>query len=150
MNEQQVRVGTTLEDSVLVGESSESGISTQSVPFNPNDVLQCNVRNQAEHVLETVENWPYGSGSQTIWPGGDIDLLYGTENTSGFKHIRDRHQYASTTHPNGWETYRASASSALGYEAPQSWDEYMMHAIHDTLDYSSPLPRINSSSQSGV
>lgn len=140
----EVRIGTSLEDSVLLGSAGEEPeASVFSIPFNPVDVAQCNVLNNAEHVLTTIDSWPYTNGSLTIWSGGDIDLECGTEDTSGFKHIRDRHQFASWNHPNGWETVRASASAALGYESPQTWDEFMIHAVEDTLDYSMPTPVVN-------
>lgn len=152
---EEVRFGPSLEHSVLIGVSGEdpaakSGtVSPQSIPFNPNDSLQCDALNNADYVLADIYSYAYSSpdGSQTLWPGGDIDLLCGTDNSSGFKHIRSRHQYPSFGAIHGWETVRASASDALGYTAPQSWDEFMIHAVHDTLDYSYPSPQVNNEKQ---
>ncbi len=81
-----------------------------------------------------------------VWSGGDLDLLCGTDATSGYEHIRQRHQWSSPNFPNSWETVRSSASDALGYTAPQSWDEFMAHAVEDTLDYD-VLPEHNNAQQ---
>ncbi|MBF4562347.1 hypothetical protein ITJ43_09355 [Microbacterium sp. VKM Ac-2870] len=122
-------------------------MSPNSIPTNPNDILQCDFFNNADHVVWTVDTWPredfYGN---LIWSGGDVDLLCGTDATSGYKHIRQRHQNPSPNFWNGWETVRASASAALGYESPQKWDEYMTHAVEDTLDYD-PAPWVNNAEQ---
>lgn len=152
---EEVRFGPTLEQSVLIGlarrasENDSELASTKSIPFNPVDSLQCDALNNADHVIEEIHSFPYSTpdGSQILWPGGDIDLLCGTDNSSGFKHIRYRHQWPSFGATNGWETVRASASAALGYTSPQSWDEYMIHAVQDTLDYSYPSPQVNNDQQ---
>ncbi|MEN2741249.1 hypothetical protein ABCS02_25980 [Microbacterium sp. X-17] len=164
---EEVRFGTTLEDSVLLGVAGQDsggvaspnsggvaspeggGVTIQTIPFNPGDVAACNLANNPNWVIvENIHTFPYDNGSgNPAWSGGDVDLLCGTETTSGFKHIRDRHQWGQIGSPNGWETVRASASGALGYQSPQSWDEYMIHAVHDTLDYANPYPAVNQEQQ---
>jgi hypothetical protein len=84
--------------------------------------------------------WRFGNGTDITWPGGDVDLRSGTDTTSGYKHIRQRHQYPVPTLPNAWETVRQSASDALGYTSSAVWDKYMIHAIRDSLDYAYPYP----------
>ncbi|WP_146114380.1 hypothetical protein [Microbacterium sp. MYb72] len=148
---EEVRFGATYEESVvlgLVGEEPTGGVSSRSIPFNPIDSLQCDVMNNADHVLiDDMYTYAYANGAEVLWPGGDVDLLCGTDTTSGFKHIRSRHQWPGVGGSNGWETVRASASAALGYTAPQTWDEFMIHAVHDTLDYSFPEPVVNQAQQ---
>lgn len=151
---EEVRFGTSLEHSVLIGVSGQDPaksdtVSPMSIPFNPVDSVQCDALNNADYVLAELHSYAYSTpdGTQTLWSGGDIDLLCGTDNSSGFKHIRSRHQYPSFGAVHGWETVRASASDALGYTSPQSWDEYMFHAVEDTLDYSYPSPQVNNEEQ---
>jgi hypothetical protein len=141
---EEVRIGKTLEDSTLIGISGEEpqDVSARSIPLNPQDVFECDFNNNPDHVVLEIYTYQYGGGSEPlVWTGGDVDLECGTDSSSGYKHIRQRHQYPTPTLPNAWETVRDSASDALGYTSPQVWDEYMVHAIHDSLDYSLPYPR---------
>jgi hypothetical protein len=140
---EEVRIGKTLEESTLIGISGEEPeqVSTRSIPLNPQDVWECDFASNPDHVVLEIETWQYSNGGVTTWPGGDVDMLCGTDASSGYKHIRQRHQHPTPTLPNAWETVRQSASDALGYTSPQVWDEYMVHALHDSLDYSYPYPK---------
>lgn len=135
----EVRMGATLEDSVFLGYEDTPPITP--FLFDIGDTIACDWAGNADHVVATIEDtYPYTNGSTTIWPGGDVDLACGTNETSGFKHIRARHQNGVPGHPNSWELLKDSASDALGYETSYSWDDFMFDASHDAIFWSHPTP----------
>jgi len=146
---QEVRFGPSLEESVLIGVATaptSGGMTTQSIPLSPQDIFECDIKSNKNHVVWETESWTRKQGSTTLWAGGDLDLRCGSDSTSGYKHIRHRHQYASASFPNAWETVRASASKALGHQAPQPWDSFMSRAVMDTLK-NDLIPAVNSAQQ---
>lgn len=120
-------MGKTLEDSTLIGISGEPEASTNL--FDPVDSLQCDALGNAGHVIETHYVYQFN-----IYPAGLIDLKCGTDTTSGFKHIRFRHQWAPPGYVGSWEGVRQAASNELGYPAPETWDDFMWNAVTDSLD----------------
>lgn len=142
----EVRMGATLEDSVLIGYEGDPPVTP--FLFDIGDSIACDLANNADHVIATIpDTFPYANGNLTIWPGGDVDLACGTDTTSGFKHIRARHQFGVPGHPNSWELLRSSASAALGYETSYSWDDFMFDASKDAIAWSYPTPVKQSSNQ---
>lgn len=136
----EVRIGTEYEDSTVVGlVGDEPGITPYL--FDPGDSLNCDLLNDANW---TITNYfHYATDHPTTgnsWvPQGYTPLLCGTDTTSGFKHIRYRHQWGNTLHPHSWEAFRQSAIDA-GASTAFSWDDYMDKAIKDTLDFPYPYP----------
>lgn len=54
--------------------------------LDPVDSLECNVRNNANHMVTS-----YSAAARGGFVGGTIRLFCGTSAGSGYKHIRDRH-----------------------------------------------------------
>jgi hypothetical protein len=82
--------GEQMSPSEPLGWKSARPASTSVVsPFllDPVDAFQCNVSNNASH---TVTWWT--AKKTSTYAGGRIDLKCGTATTSGYKHIKARHQ----------------------------------------------------------
>ncbi|WP_460800719.1 hypothetical protein [Microbacterium sp. GXF6406] len=108
--------------------------------FDPIDSLQCDVLGNADHTITNYSIYRFDTPSGDPWiTAGAVSLLCGTDTTSGFKHIRSRHQSSTSFHPNSWETIRSSAIAA-GANPGIPWDDYMDHAIQDSLDFAMPFP----------
>lgn len=137
---QEIRLGHTLDDSTLIGITGEE--SVQPLLLDPVDVLNCQTLNNADHVVKPYDVfWPTSHPDGSPWiAAGAFNLKCGTAYTNGWKHIQDRHQYSTSSHPNSWESIRAAAAS-VGGNPVFAWDDYMDHAIQDTIDYPMPVPR---------
>lgn len=91
-----------------------------AAPFllDPVDLVQCNIRNNASH---TVTWW---TAKKTInYSGGRTDLKCGTQTSSGYKHIKFKHQ-------SEWQ----DRANEIGGGA---WDDMMNWVVGTTLEYPS-------------
>lgn len=91
------------------------GGSVSPMLLDPVDSLQCNVRNNANHMVTS-----YTAVAGGGFAGGTIRLFCGTSTTSGFKHIRDRHQA-------DW------AAKLTKYGLGGTWDDFMDFATRQSL-----------------
>lgn len=141
-----VRVGSTWEDSALVGyaaDDDDGAVSSRSLPLEHGDEEPCVGSVPAAEVVRTYDTFPWdsGSGAEILWPGGDVDLLCGTADTSGFTHIKDRYRVASADVANSWEMLSDSLNAVLDEKYRQSWDKHMLDAIQNVLDWGDfPMP----------
>lgn len=83
--------------------------------LDPVDSLQCNVNNNAGHMVTS-----YQAAAGGGFGGGTIRLLCGTSAGSGYKHIRDRHQADWTR-------------KLTKYGLPGAWDDFMDFATRQSL-----------------
>lgn len=149
---EELRIGSTWESSRfvgIVGGGGQGGAqnAARSIPMNPADVFSCNIQNNADHVLAELSTYEYSNGGEIFWPGGDVDLLCGTEPTSGFKHIRDRHQWSTPEHPNAWEDVRSALYRLTGSMPSEPWDFFMWEATNNTVGQSDIPVYVNTIAQ---
>ncbi|WP_295791414.1 hypothetical protein [uncultured Microbacterium sp.] len=145
--------GTSFETAKVIGQvgvaevSDKPQMGTFSVPLDPTDWAVCDVGGDANRVLGTIYTWPFTNAGENLWWGGDVDLLCGTPSTSGWKHIRDRHQYDSPGHPNSYEDVRGVFYKLTGNLPSAPWDFYMWEAVTATLDQPEHPIMVNKSEQ---
>ena len=136
---QPISIGSSKEDAEVIGVTGdEQGITPYLL--DPIDLAQCLTFDNANHGITNYNVYRFDRPNGSPWiAAGSLQLLCGTATTSGWKHIQSRHQYSTSFHPHAWESIRSQAIS-IGATPSIQWDDYMDHAVQDSLDYPMPVP----------
>lgn len=129
-----------MESSLLLGVTGEPEVMPRLL--DPIDVINCQTLNNENHVVKNFTvMWPLSlPDGSTFIDAGELALKCGTATSNGWKHIQDRHQYSTSAHPNSWESIR-NAGNSVGAFPGWAWDDYMDHAVQDSIDWPMPFVR---------
>lgn len=107
--------GDGLETATPTVQHGRGGSMVTPLLLDPVDSFQCNVRNNANHMVTS-----YTAKAAGGFVGGTVRLFCGTSTGSGYKHIRDQHQA-------DWTAKMAK------YGIPGTWDDFMDWATSESL-----------------
>ena len=89
----EIRIGTSLENSTLLGVVGETAVTPYL--FDPLDTLNCDWGNDPNWEVTSYWHYRFDNAWGPWIPEGSTPLKCGTDTSSGFKHIRSRHQWGS-------------------------------------------------------